>query len=37
VIDESGENYLYPADRFVMVEFSEDVQQRLEESLQEAA
>ncbi len=26
VIDESGEDYLYPADRFLVVEFSEDVQ-----------
>jgi hypothetical protein len=37
VIDESGEDYLYPANRFVMVKFSEDVQHQLEESLQEAA
>jgi hypothetical protein len=33
VIDESDEDYLYPADRFVMVEFSEDVQQQLVKSL----
>lgn len=37
VIDESGEDYLYPANKFAMVDFSEDVQQRLAESLKEAA
>jgi hypothetical protein len=25
VVDESGEDYLYPANRFVVVKFSEDV------------
>ena len=29
VIDESGEDYLYPADRFVMVEFPKNVRARL--------
>ena len=29
VIDESGEDYLYPADRFVMVDFPKDVRARL--------
>lgn len=29
VVDESGEDYLYPADRFVAVEFSEEVRARL--------
>ena len=29
VIDESGEDYLHAADRFVMVEFPKDVQTRL--------
>jgi hypothetical protein len=29
VVDESGEDYLYPANRFVLVEFPELVEQRL--------
>src|SRR5438128_9552484 len=29
VIDESGEDYLYPADRFVDVDFPKDVRARL--------
>ena len=29
VIDESGEDYLYPADRFVEVDFPKDVRARL--------
>ncbi len=29
VIDESGEDYLYPADRFVAVDFPKDVRARL--------
>jgi hypothetical protein len=29
VIDESGEDYLYPADRFVMVDFPKDVRAQL--------
>ncbi len=29
VIDESGEDYLYPADRFVALDFPEDVRARL--------
>ena len=29
VIDESGEDYLYPADRFVAVNFPKDVRARL--------
>ena len=29
VIDESGEDYLYPADRFVQVMFPDDVRERL--------
>ncbi len=29
VVDESGEDYLYPAERFVSVEFSEEVRARL--------
>ena len=29
VIDESGEDYLYPADRFVTVDFPKDVRERL--------
>jgi putative intracellular protease/amidase len=29
VIDESGEDYLYPADRFVAVDFPEEVRARL--------
>jgi hypothetical protein len=29
VIDESGEDYLYPADRFVQVAFPEDIRKRL--------
>jgi hypothetical protein len=29
VVDESGEDYLYPASRFVLVEFPELVEQRL--------
>ncbi|PSF37440.1 hypothetical protein C7H19_09720 [Aphanothece hegewaldii CCALA 016] len=29
VIDESGEDYLYPASRFVVVELPEEVQARL--------
>jgi len=29
VIDESGEDYLYPADRFVAVDFPKDVRTRL--------
>ena len=29
VIDESGEDYLYPADRFVAVDFPKDVRVRL--------
>jgi len=33
VIDESGEDYLYPADRFVFVEFSEEVQIKLLDSI----
>ena len=34
VIDESGEDYLYPASRFLMVNFSEDVQEKLLDSLE---
>ena len=29
VIDDSGEDYLYPADRFVQVMFPDEVQERL--------
>ena len=29
VIDESGEDYLYPADRFVRVAFPDDIRKRL--------
>jgi hypothetical protein len=29
VVDESGEDYLYPADRFVAVDFPKDVRERL--------
>jgi predicted transcriptional regulator len=29
VVDESGENYLYPADRFVAVDFPKEVRERL--------
>ena len=29
VIDESGEDYLYPADRFVAVDFPRDIRARL--------
>jgi hypothetical protein len=29
VVDESGEDYLYPADRFVKVDFPKDVRARL--------
>jgi hypothetical protein len=29
VIDESGEDYLYPANRFVIVELPEDVREKL--------
>ncbi len=29
IVDESGEDYLYPADFFVLVEFSKPVEQRL--------
>ena len=29
VIDESGEDYLYPADRFVAVDFPKDIRARL--------
>lgn len=29
VVDESGEDYLYPADHFVLVTFSEEVRERL--------
>ena len=29
VIDESGEDYLYPADRFVQVTFPDNVRERL--------
>ena len=29
VIDESGEDYLYPADRFVQVTFSKEVREQL--------
>jgi len=29
VVDESGEDYLYPADRFVAVDFPKDVRVRL--------
>lgn len=29
VIDESGEDYLYPEDRFITVDFSKDVRARL--------
>jgi len=37
VIDESGEDYLYPADRFVIVDFSEEIQTRLLEAIRETA
>lgn len=37
VIDESGEDYLYPAKKFLVVDFSEEVQTKLLESIQEVA
>lgn len=33
VIDESGEDYLYPTDRFLIVEFSEEIQTKLLQSI----
>lgn len=33
-VDDSGEDYLYPANRFLMVDFSEDVQEKLLGSLE---
>ena len=29
IVDESGEDYLYPADRFAAVDFAKDVRERL--------
>lgn len=37
VIDESDEDYLYPADIFIVVEFSDEIQTKLLESIKEAA
>jgi hypothetical protein len=37
VIDESGEDCLYPADRFLIAEFSEEIQTKLLDSVREAA
>ncbi|QTA87099.1 hypothetical protein [Desulfonema magnum] len=36
VIDESGEDYLYPAARFLIVEFSEEIQEKLLGSIEAA-
>ena len=33
VIDESGEDYLYPTDRFLIVEFSEEIQSKILQSI----
>ncbi len=37
VIDESGEDYLYPAFRFLIVDFPDEIQTKLLESVREAA
>ncbi len=37
VIDESGEDYLYPADYFVVVEFPETIQRAIQLSFKRAA
>ena len=37
VVDESGEDYLYPAGRFAVVEFADEIQTRLLESIGAAA
>jgi len=37
VIDESGEDYLYPTEKFVVVEFSDETETRLMESIGMAA
>jgi hypothetical protein len=37
VIDESGEDYLYPVNIFLVVEFSEEIQTRLLDTVREAA
>jgi len=37
VIDESGEDYLYPTEKFVVVEFSDEIETRLMESIGMAA
>ncbi len=37
VIDESGEDYLYPTDKFVVAEFPGEIQARLSESIGMAA
>jgi len=37
VIDESGEDYLYPVNMFLVVEFSEEIQTRLLDTVREAA
>lgn len=33
VIDESGEDYIYPSDRFLIVEFSDEIQEKLLKSI----
>ncbi len=33
VIDESGEDYLYPADRFISLQFPKEIQERLLNSI----
>jgi len=33
VIDESGEDYIYPSDKFLIVEFSEEIQEKLLKSI----
>jgi hypothetical protein len=33
VVDESGEDYLYPADRFLIVEFKQAAEQKLLDAL----
>ena len=37
IIDESGEDYLYPTDRFVVVEFSNETETKLLSSIGMAA
>jgi hypothetical protein len=37
VIDESGEDYLYPADYFIVVEFPQAIQRALQISFKRAA